>query len=177
MVFWRRVFNPIAVLPIRLPHHLPTVRLLIFASPLTSSLAHGVRVPIPTFVPIYDIPRATFCHWELQLGPLDVDHVARPFASEVRTFPAHWFPSTIFTCHTTSSLAHGVEVPIPTFAQFQRMTVSDCIPNVFAQMRVTLLRLTLVTSAPPPIAVLLLPMVLEMRVFIPFAVLLYPVVL
>lgn len=43
---------------------------------------------------------------------------ARPTASDVRTFPAHGVPHVIFTCPATSSFAHGVTVPIPTFPVF-----------------------------------------------------------
>src|SRR5947208_1882528 len=50
--------------------------------------------------------------------PPGVCQLPCPAASEVKTFPAAWFPSTIFMVApevpTTSSLAPGLVVPIPT---------------------------------------------------------------
>lgn len=43
-----------------------------------------------------------------------VVQLARPVASDVRTFHDHIPPPVILTCHATSSLAHGAIVPIPT---------------------------------------------------------------
>jgi hypothetical protein len=47
-----------------------------------------------------------------------VHQLARPVASEVRIFPRPGTPHVIFMVHATSSLAHGVVVPIPIFVPF-----------------------------------------------------------
>ncbi len=52
------------------------------------------------------------------------DHIASPVASLVRTLPSHGTPPVIFTCHTTSSFAHGVDVPIPTLPVVSILIVS-----------------------------------------------------
>ena len=49
---------------------------------------------------------------------------ARPVASDTRVLPIHGDPPVILICHATSSLAHGVSVPIPTSPEVSILIVS-----------------------------------------------------
>ena len=67
----------------------------------------------------------------IELPPLGVCQLARPFASEVRTLPAHCVPSAIFTEPATSSFAHGEDVPMPTFPEVSfRKRRADGVPKL-----------------------------------------------
>ena len=57
------------------------------------------------------------------------DHVARPVASEVRTFPTHGAPPVIFTCPATSSFAPGVSIPIPILPADHAIYVAVLLPS------------------------------------------------
>ena len=105
----------------------------------TSSLVHGVAVPTPrlpadvrrsfsvlfvlntrscaSVVPIKLVPATVPLLPRIDHTPDTDDNdtqVARPAASDERTLLIHEAPPVIFICHTTSSLAPGVIVPIPT---------------------------------------------------------------
>ena len=125
-----------AVLLEKFPPHRPTAMPLITASPFTSSFAHGVLVPIPTFAQALKIFVSVTQEAPLKynvdpkieppiVNPLAViprfpvpTQEAIPFASDTRIFPDHCVPSVILIAPATSSFAAGLGTPIPILPLF-----------------------------------------------------------
>lgn len=95
---------------------------------------------IPGTVPAFPVRAQPLPPPPPPLQVAGVCQLARPVASEVRTFPGPGLPPVIITCPATSSFAHGVEVPIPRYPDAVSLIYSGAVSSEF--------RLTKNLSAP-----------------------------
>lgn len=125
VVFESKADTPSAVVETWVPfHHLQSISPFIETLPFWSILTRSTLFVLNTRSCVLRDPRKSVeeivfpDRLHSVILPGTVHQLARPVASEVRIFPRPGVPHVIFIVHATSSLAHGVVVPIPTFVPF-----------------------------------------------------------